>query len=59
MTFYQPALAEDHIRLHTDFPDEPIDVRLNRQRLRQVLLNLLKNAAFAIRECDDGHITLD
>jgi signal transduction histidine kinase len=33
-------------------------VKANRVKLQQVLLNLLKNAAFAIRDCTTGHITL-
>jgi signal transduction histidine kinase len=32
--------------------------RVNRVKLQQVLLNLLKNAAFAIRENEQGHVTL-
>jgi signal transduction histidine kinase len=33
-------------------------VRANRVKLQQVLINLLKNAEFAIRDRSDGHITL-
>jgi C4-dicarboxylate-specific signal transduction histidine kinase len=33
-------------------------VRANRVKLQQVLINLLKNAEYAIRDRDDGHITL-
>jgi signal transduction histidine kinase len=33
-------------------------VKANRVKLQQVLINLLKNAEFAIRGRDDGHITL-
>ncbi|HEY4312688.1 MAG TPA: ATP-binding protein [Pirellulales bacterium] len=54
VTFYEPVLAEDHIRLHTDFPEESIEVRLNRRRLRQILLNLLTNSREALGE--QGHI---
>jgi two-component system, NtrC family, sensor histidine kinase HydH len=54
VAFYEPVLAEDHICLHTDFPDEPIDVRLDRRRLRQILLNLLTNSREALGE--QGHI---
>ena len=54
ITFYQPLLAEDQIQLHADLPDDPVDVRLNRQRLRQVLLNLLTNSREALGEA--GHI---
>ncbi len=50
LAFYEPALLEDHIRLHADLPDEVISVRLNRQRLRQVLLNLLTNCREALGE---------
>ncbi len=50
LAFYEPALAEDHIRLDAELPDEVIEVRLNRQRLRQVLLNLLTNCREALGE---------
>ncbi|HVU87162.1 MAG TPA: HAMP domain-containing sensor histidine kinase [Pirellulales bacterium] len=50
VTFYQPLLTEDQIHLHAELPDEAIEVRLNRQRLRQVLLNLLTNSREALGE---------
>jgi two-component system sensor histidine kinase HydH len=54
ITFYQPLLAEEQIRLHADLPEETIEVRLNRQRLRQILLNLLTNSREALG--DTGQI---
>ncbi len=50
VTFYQPLLTEDQIHLHAELPEESIEVRLNRQRLRQVLLNLLTNSREALGE---------
>jgi C4-dicarboxylate-specific signal transduction histidine kinase len=44
-------------KLSVEIHSEPW-VKANRVKLQQVLLNLLKNAAFAIRDCDAGHITL-
>lgn len=45
------------VKLSVEIHAEPW-VKANRVKLQQVLLNLLKNAAFAIRECAAGHITL-
>jgi nitrogen fixation/metabolism regulation signal transduction histidine kinase len=44
-------------RLSIELQGEPW-VRANRVKLQQVLINLLKNAEFAIRDRSDGHITL-
>jgi two-component system sensor histidine kinase/response regulator len=44
-------------RLSVEINAEPW-ARANRVKLQQVLLNLLKNAAFAIRDCAEGHVTL-
>ncbi len=44
-------------RLSVDINAEPW-AKANRVKIQQVLLNLLKNAAFAIRDRDTGHVTL-
>jgi response regulator RpfG family c-di-GMP phosphodiesterase len=44
-------------RLNVEIRSEPW-AKVNRVKLQQVVLNLLKNAAFAIRDCSAGQITL-
>src|SRR6185437_13690038 len=46
-----------HARISLQIGEEAV-VRANRVKLHQVLINLLKNAAHAIREREDGRITL-
>ena len=52
---YERSLPMD--RLTIQIHDEPC-VNANRVKLQQVLINLLKNAEYAIRDRDAGHITL-
>jgi two-component system sensor histidine kinase/response regulator len=44
-------------KLSVEIRSEPW-AKANRVKIQQVVLNLLKNAAFAIRDCSEGHITL-
>lgn len=53
---YERSLPSD--RLTIRILSEPW-VEANRVKLQQVLINLLKNAEDAIRDRDDGHITLE
>jgi signal transduction histidine kinase len=53
---YERSLPMD--RLTIQVHAEPW-VKANRVKLQQVLINLLKNAEYAIRGRDDGHITLE
>ena len=53
---YERSLPSD--RLTIRILSEPW-VKVNRVKLQQVLINLLKNAEDAIRDRDDGHITLE
>lgn len=56
----------EFLRFERSFPVSKFNLRIeadswvaaNRVKLQQVLLNLLKNAAYAIRSCDDGHVSL-
>jgi signal transduction histidine kinase len=52
---YERSLPMDHLTIQ--IRSEPW-VKANRVKLQQVLINLLKNAADAIREAEHGHITL-
>jgi len=52
---YERSLPRE--RLTIQILSEPW-VKANRVKLQQVLINLLKNAEDAIRDRDDGHITL-
>ena len=47
---------EQHLQFHLVLPDEPLRVRADPQRLRQVLINLLSNAIKYNRP--EGHVTL-
>jgi signal transduction histidine kinase len=53
---YERSLPMD--RLTITIHDEPW-VKANRVKLQQVLINMLKNAEYAIRGRDNGHITLE
>lgn len=50
VTFVRAPLEQRRIELHLTLPDEPVWVRMDVPRLRQVLFNLLNNALEALRE---------
>ncbi|REK10238.1 MAG: hybrid sensor histidine kinase/response regulator [Planctomycetota bacterium] len=52
---YEQSVPAD--RLSVQIESDP-RVRANRVKLQQVLINMLKNAQFAIRDCPEGRITL-
>ena len=57
MSFCGSSAAFPLDKLSLNVQGDP-SVTANRVKLQQVLLNLLKNAAYAIRDCDDGQISL-
>ncbi len=50
-----PLAAAKALRLHADLPAHPVDVVLDPDRLRQVVLNLLSNA---VKFTDEGEVRL-
>ncbi len=48
ITFLRPELADRQILIETDLPDDLPTVRVDRQQIRQMLFNLLKNAMEAM-----------
>ncbi len=44
VVWIQPQFEDKHVKLYTEFSDEKIFVRVDYDRLRQVLLNILGNA---------------
>jgi signal transduction histidine kinase len=49
---------EEHARIALDLTDAPLPVRADREELRRVYINLLKNALQAMPEDERGTITL-
>jgi signal transduction histidine kinase len=56
LTFLRPNLERQRIAVSLDLPDEPATVAMDAARLRQVLLNLVKNGAEAVG--DGGRIEI-
>nr|WP_279342390.1 ATP-binding protein [Geotalea sp. SG265] len=56
ISFNEPLLLEKKLFLHKLFTDEEITVEADKERIRQVLVNLLKNAVDAVPV--EGNITV-
>lgn len=56
LQFLKHSLDQAHITIQIEGPDEPLLVRMDRSRLRQILLNLVKNACEAVDS--EGRLTI-
>lgn len=57
-SFLSPIMERDQIDLQIDLPAEAVNVLVDRDRLRQTLLNLLNNAREAVHAGDRVELTL-
>ncbi|RLB68495.1 MAG: sensor histidine kinase [Deltaproteobacteria bacterium] len=53
-----PLLSEAGVSLHKQIPDEPVVVSGDRGRIEQVLVNLIRNAVDAMRECENRDLNI-
>nr|WP_235962789.1 ATP-binding protein [Jannaschia marina] len=57
LTLMEPQLRQEKVQLSQAIPDTPVMALCDRLRLEQVIINLVRNALDAMRECD--HRELD
>jgi two-component system, NtrC family, sensor histidine kinase HydH len=58
LSLIKPALENAEVAVHLHFPQSPAVVRMDRDRFRQVILNLLDNAKEATQAGGSIHITV-
>lgn len=56
LTLFKPSLAEHAIRLEKKLPATPLPVQVDPELMEQVLINLIKNAAEAVKGRPDPEI---
>jgi len=59
LEFMQPAFCAVDLQVSTDFPEDPVEILVDPNQLRQAFMNLLRNASEALVGEDPGEATPD
>jgi two-component system C4-dicarboxylate transport sensor histidine kinase DctB len=58
LSMMEPQLKQRHITINRTLPPDPVPVMADRIRLEQVIINLLRNALDATKDCDEPQVDL-
>jgi signal transduction histidine kinase len=50
LSFFREQFRVHGIRLHVDFPNDPLMIRINPNKFEQIIVNFLSNARYAVEE---------